>query len=306
MNETESLSASAARAAASEVITELKEYIAENANSKFSTVRHTEYILDCVTRVINIYEQSFVLNMLKEISGKIDTMNDHNLKNDSILVKQDEVLKRLTALDTNKSTVSNTTKLYSTALKARGSASTKQKHVPTTKNVLLIYNASDNGNSDDVCKIIKERVNPSRIKIGVDRVRRIGNGGIAVELEKSEDINVLDNYVKEHIPEVNTKRPKKRRPHLMIFSIPKHDTKEELLRNIYYQNESFHSLYSEEDFKQDFRLKFSTGKRGGDYQNWVIEVSPSMRAQVLRLDKLNIGWSRCRAIDFCPVLQCFC
>ncbi|XP_067132758.1 uncharacterized protein [Centruroides vittatus] len=181
----------------------------------------------------------------------------------------------------------------------------KQKLKQPSNNVLLIYDMSEYKSSENVKKLIKERIDPTKIKIGVDKVRKIDNGGIALELEKIDDIEVLEQYVKENVPEVHTRKPVKRKPHIMLFSVPKHDSEKELIDNLYHQNELFHSLYNENDFNNELRLKFTTGKRNREYQNWVIEVSPSLRKHMLRLGKVNIGWSRCRAVDFCPVLQCY-
>ncbi|XP_023238043.1 uncharacterized protein LOC111636882 [Centruroides sculpturatus] len=273
----------AARTAANDVITELKEYIAENSHSKFSTSRHADFIFDCINRVIKIYEENSVLSMLKEINNKIDTIGNSNNKDVIITPSYSSVLQSGKAV--NSATANITLK--------------------PSKDVLLIYNKEDNKNSENTRKIIQERINPIALGIGVERIRRIGGGGVAIHLNNKSDLTKLENCVQESIPELIVRKPKKRNPHIVLYSVPAQLLREELQDYIYEQNNIIHENYSEIEFKEQFKIKFSMGRKDAQFHNWAVEVSPQIRKYLLMVGKINLQWSRCRVQDFCPIMQCF-
>ncbi|XP_023231130.1 uncharacterized protein LOC111631162 [Centruroides sculpturatus] len=152
---------------------------------------------------------------------------------------------------------------------------------------------------------MQSKLKPSSLRIGIDKLRKIGGGGIAIELGSKDEAAILERNIEEKVPELMTKRPKKRWPHMVIYSVQTDINREELPTLIYEQNDIINGQFTTEEFEKQFRIKFILGKRDSKYKNWVVEVSPDIRKTLLHLGKISIEWSRCRTADFCPVLQCF-
>ncbi|XP_067132771.1 uncharacterized protein [Centruroides vittatus] len=153
--------------------------------------------------------------------------------------------------------------------------------------------------------MVQTKVQPSKLRIGIDRIRNINGGSIAVEFDRKENSAILEQCVNEQIPELTVRKPRKRWPHMVIYSTSVDICREDLPTLIYRQNGTLTECLTEEEFLQQFRIKFNLGKRESPYRNWVVEVSPDLRKCLLKLAKLNIEWSRSRVADFVPVLQCF-
>ncbi|XP_067132779.1 uncharacterized protein [Centruroides vittatus] len=174
----------------------------------------------------------------------------------------------------------------------------------TTK-VLLLYNSNEDKSCNNLRKIIFGKIKPSSLNIGVKKIRNIGGGDVAIELKKEEDARKLQDYIENSIPEVNVKRPKKRQPNVVIYSVPTQINRGKLTQLMYNQNDAISDNYTLEAFREVFNVKFAMGKKSNAYTNWVIQVTPLLRKQLLMAGKVNLEWSRCRIADFCPVLQCF-
>ncbi|XP_067136090.1 uncharacterized protein [Centruroides vittatus] len=194
---------------------------------------------------------------------------------------------------------------YSTILISGFAVNPSQKIKTTkqSKDVLLVYQKDEDKNSDNTRKCIQQKIQPSKLGIGVERIRHIGSGGIAIELNNKHDIETFEKTIQDNIPELHTRRSKN--PHIIIYSVHKQIDPEDLVKLIYEQNSLLNENYSQEDLKELFKIKFNTGKRDGQFCNWVAEVTPLLKRQLLITEKLNIEWSHCRVADFVPILQCY-
>ncbi|XP_023238589.1 uncharacterized protein LOC111637342 [Centruroides sculpturatus] len=179
------------------------------------------------------------------------------------------------------------------------------KTIRQSTEVLLVYQNGEDTSCNRLRNLIYKKVNPSQLNIGVARIRNIARSGLAIELDKQEDVVKLKQYIDHNIPEINARVPKKLLPQIIVYSAPAHINREEIPTLILSQNEIFNEFLSKEDFNKDFTIKFVMGKKTDAFVNWVIEVSPRIRELFLRLGKLNLAWSRCRVADFHPILQCF-
>ncbi|XP_023216837.1 uncharacterized protein LOC111619359 [Centruroides sculpturatus] len=199
---------------------------------------------------------------------------------------------------------------YSTVLRSskivNPNTNTKIPRTPMSRpEVLLLYHNSDDKSCNNLRKLIYDKVKPSELNIGVERIRNIGNGGLALELKKAADAQKLQNYIEDKISEIAVKKPKKRLPNLIMYFVPSLIAHEELPQLLYNQNDTISENFTEEDFKGALNTKFTMGKKTKPFTNWVIEVTPQLRKQLLILGKVNLEWPRCRVADFCPVLQCY-
>ncbi|XP_023221194.1 uncharacterized protein LOC111622954 [Centruroides sculpturatus] len=298
---------------ANEILEEVKKYTSDNPNGKFSVVAHTQYILSQFSSVIALAEAALSSNdYFKEINDKLSNMiTKEDFKNedntDSVANSHKEILEQLKKMDT-RSEPKTIFPTYSDIVKSGGSVDTNRALLKQRKpnEVVLVY-GKEKGTltSDAVRKTIQEKLKPSTMKIGVERIRKIADGGVAIELCNNGDAATMEEQIVTKVPELVTKRPRKRWPFLVIYSVSSDINKEDLVSLVFQQNEEIGDIMSEEEFQKQFRVKFIIGKKGLPFQNWTVEVSPVLRKVLLQQAKINIEWSRCRVADFCPILQCF-
>ncbi|XP_023217406.1 uncharacterized protein LOC111619818 [Centruroides sculpturatus] len=255
------------------------------------------------TRLLNcLQEYKLGLSNLSSISADNASVNYD--KNKSVYKKLTDLNLRILKTREPAPTQPSYSIILKSGINVNISTKTKQPHV-FSNNVLLVYSKDEKSNSDNLCKLLQKEIKPSVLKIGVNKIRKIAGRGVAVDLEKKEDIANLENCIKEKLPDVTTRLPKKRKPHVILYSVSNFETQDSLTHCIYNQNDLINETFSEEEFNNQFCVKFATGKKDAQYKNRVIEVSPKLRKCLLMIGKINIEWSRCRVGDFCPVLQCF-
>ncbi|XP_023221141.1 uncharacterized protein LOC111622914 [Centruroides sculpturatus] len=298
---------------ANAIYEEVVQYTSDNPKGRFGTGNHTQYILDQFARVIALAEASLAANdYAKSIDNKLSRMiTKEDLTevstNESIINAQKEIIDKLQKIESRPRANVNVPS-YSDIVKSDRSADYHRKSAKqnNTNEVILVYGRErESMTSDTVRKTIQKKLRPSTMRVGIDRLRKVAGGGIAIELSNNGDAALMEKYIAEAVPKLITKRPKKRWPHITIYSVNSDITKEDLGSLVFQQNENIGELMNEEEFRQQFRVKFVIGKRGLAYQNWVVEVSPGIRKTLIHQAKINIEWSRCRIADFCPILQCF-
>ncbi|XP_023212914.1 uncharacterized protein LOC111615712 [Centruroides sculpturatus] len=226
---------------------------------------------------------------------------------DSIISTQKEILGKIQKLE-DKAGGPVCQPLYSDMVKNAGTSNFKRVPMEkrNTNEVILVYSKEkESMTSETVRKAMQEKLKPSAMKVGIDKMRKVAGGGVAIELSNKGDATVLEEHIAKALPQLITKRPKKRWPHVVIYSVQMDIAKEELGTLIYQQNEDISNFMSEEDFNKQFIAKFTLGKHSAVYKNWVVEVSPTLQRRLINGNKINVEWSRCRIADFCPVLQCF-
>ncbi|XP_023212011.1 uncharacterized protein LOC111614878 [Centruroides sculpturatus] len=268
-------------------------------------ITSTEELIDAQTAVLER------LNKFDKLNERINVIEEKSIPKTSskeLIEVQKAVLERLDRIEVKETQIDTQMPLYSEIVKNDSNKNYKRETQKSfsTKEVILVYNRDKyNTNSDVVRKMMQMKLKPSNMHIGIEKLRKVRGGGIAVELGNKRDAILLEKTIEEQIPELVTHRPKKKWPHIIIYSIHSDITKEELPILIYQQNQSISDNIKEKEFIRQLRIKFSTGKRNATYKNWVFVVSPFVRKLFLRMDKINIEWSRCRVVDFCPILQCF-
>ncbi|KAG5867378.1 hypothetical protein JTB14_008494 [Gonioctena quinquepunctata] len=71
--------------------------------------------------------------------------------------------------------------------------------------------------------------------------------------------------------------PKKKRPLVIIYDVSSNRTEKEIIEDIRMQN--FENI-SEEDFNEEFKIRFKTGPKGKSTVHLVAEVSPQLRKRM--------------------------
>lgn len=115
------------------------------------------------------------------------------------------------------------------------------------------------------------RLKPKQMKLQINRVSKIRNGGIALKVptDRAEE---LDQVLKQQF---NTRSPKVNRPKLKIFDAPTNLDKEQFTESVYDQNFSESTTY--ESFQENFIPLFKSGPRDEKFTQWIVEIGKEVR-----------------------------
>lgn len=169
----------------------------------------------------------------------------------------------------------------------------KQPHVIK----VVPVNSTDYADCEAVKSRLKQLVNPDEAKITVKRVKNIRNRGVIIEASSKEDIDFfLQN---ENIKDAGlmVSLPEKRNPRIIIYDVESKLEASEVKELITRQNPELGN--------EVVKACFKTGPKTGEFCNWVMEVSPSVRAKLIRKRRVYMNWNSCRVSDFVISLRCF-
>ncbi|XP_023209852.1 uncharacterized protein LOC111612826 [Centruroides sculpturatus] len=291
------------------ILDEVKDYCVSNLKGRQNGRKHIKYFTKQIAKVITmakatLREHTFS-KVMEEKLALLLTREDLLQIVSSEAEKTKKILADLKQAKEQREAAPNHS--YSTILKSSLTINPSQRNKTTKQNKddLLINQKNKDKSSDNTRKIIQRKIQPSKLGIGVQRMRHIGSGEIAIDLDNKQDIEKLEKTIEENIPELHTGRPRKRYPHIIIYSVNRHIDRNDLSNMIYEQNSVINYNYGAEELSEHFKIKFNVGNREGQYCNWVVEVTPKLRQQLLVAEKPNVEWSRCRVADFVPILQCY-
>lgn len=171
-----------------------------------------------------------------------------------------------------------------------------------TAHVITVYPKEEDGETDSETtrNLLLTTIKPRMLKIGITRISKVRNGGVAIESAKKEDIEKLKAEVESNNilkTKLNVKVPTRRLPRILIRDIAEEINKENLQEALVEQNEVFTT-----DSKVEPLFNFK-GKR--NTQSWVVALDPDAFRKVMKSGKVNIGWTSCRISEHLRPLQCY-
>ena len=166
------------------------------------------------------------------------------------------------------------------------------------KKFTLTLRTKDNHTPEEIIRVLKEKVNPAEIKVGITSLKALRDGRVIIEASSRNEINLLGDKIREECAEtlaVNMQTLKK--PRMIILNTPTEITPENILEILTQQNPE---LATEEDNMVP-KLSYKT-KRGTT--NIVIEVNSEIRKRLLH-NRVKLGWTLCRVDDYLVAKRCF-
>lgn len=150
---------------------------------------------------------------------------------------------------------------------------------------------------------IKNKVDVMSLGISVNSVRNGQKGTIIVECEKSSDKEKLTAELKKQIgDQYKIKTVNKKLPKIKIIGIEENLNEIEetdFIKKIIKQNELD---VNNENIKIKVIKKIQrTGKEG----IMILEIDPKTHKIVVELQKLKIGWKKCRVFDYVSIIRCY-
>lgn len=162
----------------------------------------------------------------------------------------------------------------------------------------LTVRSIGNTTQDKVTKILKAKVNPTEIKVGINKYKVLNNGNILIGTNTKQEIEVLEKEIATKCAgELEANMHKLRKPRLKIYNIPEDVSIQSLEETLLMQNPDIG--LSKGDISAKFIYTTKTKIR-----NLVIEVEAKARKLLLQ-SKIKLGWHVCRAEDYVVATRCF-
>jgi hypothetical protein len=180
------------------------------------------------------------------------------------------------------------TRLYSDALRGK----CKQERY------VLTVTSSDKESTETIKDILKSKIKPTEIRVGINSLKARRNGSIQIETGSKEEIEILTKDINEKCEgKLEAKVHTLRKPKLVIYNIPEDISVQNIEETMQAQNPELNLKTGDINATFLYRTRRST-------QNLVIEVGPQTRKLLLQT-KIKLGWLICNVGDYLVANQCF-
>ena len=217
------------------------------------------------------------------------------LEKATLVCERDRLLQEVIELKAKPSSYAEAVKVKATeAAPSQRTEGPKRPKRPTKEHVLLIYPKGKKKGGDSIVKRLND-LDPTKLDIHPLGTKKIA-GGLLVRLDSETGVDRLESAIKEKedLTDVwEVRRPKLRKPRVIIYDIPLDLPREELLRQVCTQRGILES---------QVRVLFSIPRE--HVAHWVLETDPSVFPQ-LKGSKLLIGWTRVKVSEHLRPTQCF-
>ena len=193
---------------------------------------------------------------------------------------------------------------FSSVVKRRPAQPKRQADHP------LIINPKQKQTSANTKDDFTNFVDPVSNNFGFTRLREARNGSVVIGLQDPTDMQrIKDKLINDRgfTAQYEIREPKKRDPRVILYSIPKTISDEDLSQQIYDQNLSIQDLYSDfPSFKAAHRfLWHSKAKDTNNERNIVIEAKPLLRRLLIKIQRIKLGFQMIRVEDHILITRCF-
>ena len=162
----------------------------------------------------------------------------------------------------------------------------------------LTVKSSGNTTQEEVTELLKEKIKPTEIKVGINKFKVLNNGNIIIGTNTKREIEALEKEIATKCGgELEANIHKLRKPRLIIYNVPEDISITNLEDTLLMQNPDIGLT------KGDISAKFAFTAKNKN-RNLVIEVEAGVRKKLLQL-KIKLGWHLCRAEDYLVAMRCF-
>jgi hypothetical protein len=162
----------------------------------------------------------------------------------------------------------------------------------------LTVKSKGNTTQEEATELLKARINPTEIKVGINKFRVLNNGKIIIGTNTKQEIEALEKEITTKCGgELEATVHKLRKPRLIVYNIPEDISLQNIEDTLLNQNPDLGLMKGDIDAKFDFTTKNKN-------RNLVIEVEAKVR-KILLLTKIKLGWHICKADDYIVATRCF-
>ena len=219
-------------------------------------------------------DTKLILNERKKFSNKADTVRRQETSSDRGGERPTPVGGQV--LPPHKHLLKQNFKLYSDIVRGR-----------EEKKFTLTLRTKDNHTPEGIIRVLKEKVNPAEIKVGITSLKTLRDGRILIEPGSRTELNLLGDTIREEYAETLVVNMQSlRKPRMIILNTPTEITPENILEILTQQNSELATV--EENIVPKFCY---TTKRGT--RNIVTEVNSEIRKRLLH-NRVKLGWTLCK------------
>jgi len=161
----------------------------------------------------------------------------------------------------------------------------------------LSRRTKDNHTPDEIKRLLKEKVNPTEIKVGITSLKSLRDERVIIEVGSKKVIETLGEEIRERCgEELEISIQKLRNPRLIMLNIPADITLVNVKETLVQQN--YELLLKEGSIEPKFCY---TTKRGT--RNLVTEVDSGTRKKLLQT-KVKLGWAISKVDDYVIAKRC--
>jgi hypothetical protein len=150
------------------------------------------------------------------------------------------------------------------------------------KKFTLTLRTKDNHAPEEIISVLKEKVNPAEIKVGIVSLKTLRDGRVLIEAGSKAEIKLLGDKIREECAEILVVNMQTlRKPRMIILNIPTEITLENILEILTLQNSELATA------GENIVPKFCyTTKRGT--KNMVIEVNSEIRKRLTQQGQVGV------------------
>lgn len=252
-----------------------------------------------VTNIANLSKENLnmkdIARMIQDLVVTVKKLEDENrqlkARIDDLDIKVDNTNKQLKQT-VEKQVMPNGGKHSSYA----EATSTKRK----MQEILIIQSKEESEikESDNLIEIVKKKVDPANLQIGVNNIRGISKGRMMVHCETKTDLQKLQREVEDKLGnQVKVTIPRERKPQLKIIGIKDNLKEEELIESIVKQNDLIDEQNNGIKIVHMFKRQYDRCA--------IVEVDGNMFNKIISRGKLRIMWSLCPVFENVSVLRCY-
>lgn len=163
----------------------------------------------------------------------------------------------------------------------------------------VLIKPKDKSQTSSVTKsAIKQKFSPN--KIGATQVRNAAHGSIIVECKDKQSQELLkSSAIAELGDKYEIKLPHQWNPRFKVINISDKFSEQTIIDNIKKQN-NFVSVDAKFKIVKEF-----VSKTTPLFYSYVIETDPKNYEVILKNEKINIGWDRCKVFEHIFINRCF-
>ena len=185
---------------------------------------------------------------------------------------------------------------------SKSNVSSKKIQVPKSRPALILESADANvKTSKDVLDVWKQKISFKDSDFAPAKVQPVSNNKVRVEFDNVQQRDATLRKLTS-VKKLKAEQARKLRPLVILKGIVKDVKPDEVISLIKSQNPSICSAVQSDD---DLKKRFVRNNKKDSLFNIVLEVSPSIRLQMLTQGRLNVDHQRVRVEDFSAFIQCF-
>lgn len=182
------------------------------------------------------------------------------------------------------------------------------------KENVIIIKPKEQQESEKTKRMIKENIDIKNMLIGVSKLKKGGKGTFILGCESEQELKQLKSTVSSKLgTEYEIIEPKGARPILKIFNLEEEDfrcNEDQIVDMIIKQNHldeerrGFHMKILKKIIRKSIENDKTTRvkKEGGVV---IVEVDDATHVEMLKMEKINVGWKKCRVVNYLNVKRCF-